>query len=322
MVTEPNALNWIMLSFVTAALEAVTAALTKVSARAANHMIVGMVMRMIMAAAVLPFAIVSSTEMPWGDQQFWTSLVISGGLNTITTALYIRAIGEGDISVGVPLLNFTAMFLLGSSFLFLGETPSPQGFGGVVLLGIGAYMMNASQARLGIWAPVRALLTNNTSRAMLIIALLWSVSSVFDKRGIQASSPLIWVSATNALIAMVFAVTVVAKYSRLDRSNTSPSPPYAPVGTSKVIGGVTSLSHAVGHVPHIVIALGLVNAVASVCQMQAFAIGLVSYVVAIKYTSAIAAVVIGAVFFGEREFRSRLAGTLVMVIGTSLILLS
>ncbi len=70
-------------------------------------------------------------EIPVIGDGFWGALLVSGGLNTVTTILYMKALKLSDLSVTVPMVTFTPLFLLVTSPLIVGEFP-----GGLEFLGL------------------------------------------------------------------------------------------------------------------------------------------------------------------------------------------
>ncbi len=86
---------------------------------------------------------------------FWPAVFISGFLLTIATLLYIKAIKVSDLSLAVPMLAFTPLFLLITSFLILGEVPKPLGFIGVILIVVGSYVINFKHKKEGYGEPFK-----------------------------------------------------------------------------------------------------------------------------------------------------------------------
>src|SRR5574341_93981 len=133
---------------------------------------------------LLPFI-----EIPPLDGQFWTLLFIAGSLDTVTTVLYMKAIRYSDLSITAPMITFTPLFLLITSPLIVGEFPNFIGLTGVCLIVAGSYLLNIKERNNGYLAPFRKLLKEKGPKLMLIVALIWSITSNFDKIGVQKSSP-------------------------------------------------------------------------------------------------------------------------------------
>lgn len=228
---------------------------------------------------------------------FWPALLCGAALNILAAVLYMKAIGAGDLSLSVPLVSFTPLFLLLTSPLLVGEVPDASGILGVLLIVAGAYLLNIGQWRRGWSAPMRALLRERGARLMLAVALLWSLTANIDKIGLQNSSPLFWAVAINAAIALGMLPLVVALRAR--RGAGSAKLPWAHLLLVGLCGGLTTL-----------------------CQMGAISLTQVPYVIAVKRLSILFTALAGLLLLGERGLRERLSGILVMLAGVLVLALA
>lgn len=234
-------------------------------------------------------------EIPELSGEFWLALVIGGGLNLLALLLFMRAIQASDLSAAVPLIAFTPLFLLLTSPLLVGEFPGSWGLGGVLLIVIGAYLLNLRERHQGYLAPLRAILTNPGPRLMLAVAFIWSLTSNIDKIGVQHSSPFVWGAAINLLMAGALLPAVLLRMRgglRLSRS----------------------------HLP-VLLPIGLFNALTLIFQFLALTLTLVPYVIAVKRSSTLISVIMGHYLFGEIGLRERLGGASLMFLGLVLIIL-
>lgn len=235
--------------------------------------------------------------LPLPDFQpgFWWAVLISGSINLIVTPMYMRAIQTSDLSLVMPLITFTPLFLLITSPLILGEFPSLMGLGGMVLIVLGAYTLNLNRIKEGFWQPILALGKEKGPRLMLLVAFLWSISSNVDKIGMEASSP---VHYAGGLIAfLVIGLTPVVLW----RSPT-------PVTKTKKHFLPLAL-------------LGICSGLVLVFQMLAMELTLVAYVISIKRASVGLSVIWGYLIFGEKHLKNRLPAVLLMLAGVVLITL-
>lgn len=220
---------------------------------------------------------------------FWPALAASAGLNAAAFVLYFRALAASDLSLTVPMLTLTPILLLGSSPLMLGEFPSLGGLAGVLLVTAGSYALRLSEARRGWLRPFAALLSERGPREMLLVAVIWSVSANLDKVGVVRSSPLFWLLAVFALIALGLTPSALG-FLRADGP-----PALARLRDAGLVG--------------------LFEAASTALQMVALTMAIVPYVIAVKRLSAVFGVLLGAMIFGERGLRERLAGVALMVAG-------
>jgi len=285
-------MTWIVLSVLTALFESGKDALGKKGLERADEYIVACSWRVLALPFLLPLLAVSGR--PALGSSFWPALLVSGGLNVVTAVAYMRAIRLSDLSVTVPLVAFTPLFLLLTSPLLLGEVPGPLAAIGIVLIVSGSYLLHFGDRRRGVLAPFRALLRESGPRWMLAVALLWSITANVDKIGVRNSSPLFWAISVNAFIACGL---LPLGWYRLRRN------------PGQLEGNAATL-----------LAVGLCGALTSLSQMNAISLAMVPYVIAIKRTSILFSVLWGHWFFGEAGFRQRLAAAAVMLAGVILIL--
>lgn len=231
------------------------------------------------------------TGMPKIEQDFLFALPIVVSLNLITTVLYMKALKESDISLTIPLISLTPLFMLVTSPLILYEYASFYGVLGVIFIVLGAYSLNIRKMDQGTLAPFKALLTEKGPRLMLAVAFIWSITGNYDKIGVLNSSPIFWAIAVNLLIA-VFLLPFLIKKSKF----------------KEISPNLRTL-----------LPIGFFLALMSVFQMTAISLTLVSYVIAIKRTGALISVFFGYLFFKEKNIRERAIGALLMVIGVILI---
>lgn len=229
------------------------------------------------------------------NNQFITSLIVSGMINTAAAILYHRAISKGDISVVVPMLSFTPLFLLIMSPIIVGEFPTFKGLIGILLIVFGSYTLNLDFRKEGFLFPLRSLLKNKATRYMLIVAFIWSISANFDKKGIESSSILQYIFFINLFVTIGTTIFSLKKgkllfaSTRRERKNLF------------LVGILTSL----GYLFH----------------MIALSMTLVAYVIALKRTAGMITVLLGYFFLKEKNIKERLLGSSIMFLGVLFIVL-
>lgn len=281
---------WMLLAMLTAVAESAKDILSKQRLRQADEYLVAWAWRCFALPCLLPPLLFLS--LPPLGPEFWHALLLSGSLNVVATVLYMKAIKASDLSLTVPMVAFSPLFLLLTSPLMLGETPDASGIAGVVLIVGGAYRLGAGESRAGLLAPLRALLAERGPRLMLLVALIWSVSANFDKIGVRNSSPLLWAAALNMFIAAALLPLVLQRRR----------------GRRLLPDGLKGL-----------FLIGTAGGVGSICQMTAFNLTLVPYVIAIKRTSILMSSLWGHLCLGEAGLRQRVPAVLLMVAGVALL---
>ncbi|MEL7142840.1 MAG: EamA family transporter [Cyanobacteria bacterium J06643_4] len=235
---------------------------------------------------------------------FWLALLVGGSLNILAFTLYVRALKLADLSLTVPLVTLTPLFLLVTSPLLVAEWPTIADAVGVLLLVVGSYVLNltaesvpssAGSMRNAI-APLLAMAQNPGSRLMLCVAFIWSITSNFDKIGVVNSSPLLWAIALFFVIAAGMVPFVFLRPG---------SKGFLPLLSQWKLLTIT----------------GGFNAVGITFQMLALPLAPVAQVIAVKRMSALLSVLFGHFFFGEKGLSARLLGAGIMVAGVAIMAL-
>jgi len=285
---------WFIFAILTAFFESLKDVFSKKNLKNIDEYIVSLSLRLFALPFLIP--LLFFIEIPSLGNQFWIALLIGGSLNVITTILYMKAIKYSDLSITVPMVTFTPLFLLMTSPLIVGEFPNFIGLIGVLLIVFGSYTLNIKQRHEGYFTPFKALLKERGPKLMLLVAFIWSITSNFDKIGVRNSSPIFWVIAINVFITLVIFPIMLYKSQRSIQQISTSYKTLLPIG--------------------------LFGALTLIFQMTAINLTLVAYVISIKRTSAIMSVLFGYLIFKEKGIKERLLGATIMVIGVLFITLS
>ena len=138
---------WLVFAFLTAFFESMKDVFSKKSLKDVDEYIVALALRLFSLPFLLP--LLFFVEMPDLGEKFWVTLFVAGALNVLATILYMKAIKHSDLSVAVPMITFTPLFLLATSPLIVGEFPNFIGFVGVILIVLGSYTLNIKERHKG-----------------------------------------------------------------------------------------------------------------------------------------------------------------------------
>ena len=233
------------------------------------------------------------TGIPVLGPAFGNALAVTAAVLTFASVLYFKAIKYADLSLAIPMMAFTPMFLLISSPLILGELPGGMSVVGIVLSVGGSYILHFRDRSIGCFEPFKSLIREKGPRYMLCVAAIYSISANMDKIGVMNSSPLMWIASVNSLLALTFGLIVIRRNLKfLEQIKT---------------------------VWPFLILIGLCNAAAAIFQMTAVKMTLVPYLIAVKRTSIVMSSLFGFIFFKEKGIRERLAGVALMVAGVFMI---
>ncbi len=284
---------WIILSVVTAITFALSSSYTKaLSDRAHTYVLTWSLMTLSLPWTLL---VVWYEGVPEIGEGFLFAALLSVVTNLVAVTMQVRALSISPLSLTVPFLAFTPLFMLLTGWVVLREAPNPQGLAGILLIVAGAYAINLDKIRGGILAPIKAITREPGSRLMLIVAFIWSISSVYDKVATVNSSPAFY----SSFFSVVYGVL------------------YIPL----LVVGLRKMPLPRGTTPRLFL-LGFVFAVMIMAQMMAIEMTLASYVIAIKRTGMVMGVVLGYYLFKERNLRFRLVGAALMSAGVVVIALA
>eukprot|EP01135_Chromosphaera_perkinsii_P005516 Nk52_evm65s352 gene=Nk52_evmTU65s352 len=179
------------------------------------------------------------------DRIFLVAVLFSGVVNYITSLLYLTALQVAPLSLTVPYLSFTPVFLLFAGTIILNEYPTVQGTIGVLIVCFGAYILGISSdnrkelsvdnssmdngddllgriSRVLSSAAVNLLSVWNVkgSRYCLIVAALWSISASLDKLGTIHGSALFYSFFIHSCITIPAFVQFHCRDSPMVRGST------------------------------------------------------------------------------------------------------
>lgn len=233
-------------------------------------------------------------DIPTLDRTFWLTLLLLLPLEITALILYVKAIRLSPLSLSVPFLALSPVFILFIAFFVLGETPTRGGVAGVFLIALGAYLLNAEASKFGPLGPLKAITKEPGSMLMIAVAVIYSVTATLGKVAIEHSNPVFFGFFYPFILTLVLTVILLKKGR---------------------IKGVVSR-------PATFLPIGLCNAVMVVSHFVALGMTQVAYLISVKRTSLVFSVLYGSLLFGEVNLRERLLGTVVMAAGVALIALS
>jgi drug/metabolite transporter (DMT)-like permease len=236
---------------------------------------------------------------PWPPLSavFWGWIAVSLPLELIAMWLYMLAIRDAPLSLTLPYLAFTPVFNTLTAYLLLGETVSWRGFSGILLVVLGAWLLNLEAAQPGIrrkvLAPFRAITRERGSRLMLMVAAIYSLTSATSKAAMLQVTPGFF----GAFYFVLLGTASVLLFASRDLTSW------------RALG-----RHRVAH-----LGIGLFMAAMVVTHFYAIAHIEVAYMVAVKRTSLLFGMLYGAWLFGETGLQKNLVAGMFMVLGVLLI---
>lgn len=206
--------------------------------------------------------------------------------------LYMRALKICHLSLCVPFLAFTPVFLIFTGWLILGEGLNRWGVLGTCLIAGGSYFLGLGPGRRGVWAPFQALARQLGARLMLMVATLYSLTAALFKLAILHSDPLFF----GAAYPLTFTGLMLAGYP-LSRARAWPL-----LGRSGWW-----------------LAAGFCFALSTLSLAGGVKLAPITYLVAVKRLSLLISVALGGLWLRERPILPRLVAATLMCAGVALI---
>lgn len=233
--------------------------------------------------------------VPWPelDRTFWTCVAVGLPLELGALLLYMRAIRISPLSLTVPFLAFTPMFVIFTGNILLGERLNAWGIAGIFLIVTGSYIMNISKAK-GQWiAPFKSILKEQGSWLIILASLIFSFTSTIGKVGILHSSPQFF-AACYFLLFIAFLLMIFPLMPRAKLKNIIKRP-----------------------LPGVII--GMVMALMIFCHTYAISLVQAAYMLSVKRSSLLFGVILGALVFNEEGIGERFFGAIIMLAGVCVI---
>ena len=151
-------------------------------------------MALVRLLGAVPFLVLVGIclSLPTLTWPFWFIVAAMLPLETAAMLLYMRALRISHLSLCVPFLAFTPVFLILTGWLVLGERLNHWGIAGIVLIAFGSYILGLGldgKNRIGFLAPLKALASERGARYMLAVAALYSCTAALYKAAILHSAP-------------------------------------------------------------------------------------------------------------------------------------
>jgi drug/metabolite transporter (DMT)-like permease len=287
--------SWILWALLSAFMTASNDTLTKKVLFAHNEYLIAW-LRLLWAFPLLSVTLLF-IPAPTLDSTFFLAFLSALPLEVTATVFYVKALKISPLSLTVPFLSLTPIFLIIVPYLIIGESISFPGVAGVIMIALGGYTLNINEARKGFFAPLRAIGKEQGSLYMIAVALIYSVTATLGKLAIQHSSPLFFGILYYSALAVV--MTPIALFKNRQKMRLWPR------------GGAIKAS----------VVPGFCHAISIGAHMIAISLTQVAYMISVKRLSLLIGVVFGYLFFKETNIGERFLGTLLMIIGFAFIVL-
>ncbi|HYW46971.1 MAG TPA: EamA family transporter [Bryobacteraceae bacterium] len=226
---------------------------------------------------------------------FLVYLVLDVGLITCVMWLYFRALQISPLSLCIPFLAFTPVFLIPTGFVLLGEIPKPLKLLGVALIVVGSLVMHRRLFAQGWMAPVKAVIREKGSRYMLLVSFIFSITNPLDKKLVVMSD--IYTESVAYGVGLCISFFLLGKLQKADFA-----------AAARANFRWISLA-------------GLLDAVSLLFQLASYSYLAVVITVSIKRAGIILSVFSGWLFFRERGITDKVIAASVMFCGVLILYL-
>jgi len=244
--------------------------------------------------------------IPEIDSRFWVAMIITGVINAISFPMLFRAYEVGEFSSVYSMILLTPVFLVATSFVFLGETPSLFGVGGILLTVLGLRMITRKNSNKSAVPDFK-----KGNMLGMGVAFLWSISVNFDKLATVYSDRFFAPASVLAAVAIGTAIYLLIRHGKLLVTKKPTSDNKEVINSKKLFIGFGGL-----------LLLGVVMATGNVLHNSALLAGLASYTIAIKRLGVLMGIVWGWLFFKEKDISKKFLGAAIAISGVLAILFS
>ena len=290
-------MNWFVLSLAAAYFFSTGDVLSKLLLRDNDEWTSGCAISLASLPFLIPLLIVRGTFLPSRELILLVCILIP--FEVFAYYLYLKAIRISPLSLSIPYLSFTPVFTILTAGILLGETIAFQGIVGILMVTVGAYVLNIELYVQHPLAPLKAAFQSRGARYMLSVSLIWSLTSTLGKKGVQLSDP---VFCGVFYMTCVSSAMLAIESWRLSRNAATVD-----------LRGRNTIWLLLG---------GLATALATMAHYHAIKLAPVSYMMAVKRTSLIFSVLYGGLIFKEPHIRLRLLGASIMLSGVVVLYLA
>ena len=223
----------------------------------------------------------------------------SGFIHFIYWLFLTNSYKKGDLSHVYPIMRSSPALVLITAVLFLDEQVSVQGICGILLVTVGVYIINMKRIRTAeLLEPIKSIANDRSTRFAFLTLISVAAYSIVDKMAVSHIHPILF-TFVHLLCGMCYYtpyILLTKKIAMIQREWQS--------GWRRII------------------ASGVLGIIGYMLILVSFTVERVSYIVGLRQTSIVFAVLMGSHFLKEKHKGIRLAGSLIIFGGGFLISLA
>jgi drug/metabolite transporter (DMT)-like permease len=238
--------------------------------------------------------ILSPTEL---NPSFWTNIFFAALLDMAGTLFLVMSLAKTDLSIFGPLNAYKVVISMFLAMIFIGEIPSLQGFIGVGVIVLGSYFLFPASGNINKSRLLHLVLERGVQYRFLSILLL-SIGTLPLKQAVVIGDAL----ATTVFWCLIgFPLAIIAHTVFLKDNFKS------------------NFVQSKNNLPEFIYLGGLIFLMQYI-TMIVFSQLLIAYSLALFQLAMVLQVFLGYRIFNEKHIMRRLAASMVMIVGSLLIL--
>jgi uncharacterized membrane protein len=223
-------------------------------------------------------------------------ILVSGFIHFLYWYFLAKTLENGDLSLVYPIMRSSPAVVLIFSITILGESVSPLGITGIVLVALGVYSIGMQYISLSELArPIRAMRHDRATQFALLTLLTVAAYSLVDKVAVGQMNPVIF-----AFIYPWVSLSLFTAYIHKTKNS-----------------GDLRREWALHKFP--ILICGVLSIFGYFLILMAFTIERVSYIVGLRQLSIVFAVLLGGHILKEKNKLIRISASLIIFLGAYLI---
>lgn len=245
----------------------------------------------------LPFLSVISIQPL--NQTFWLNIFLASVFDVLGWMLLVMSLSKTDLSVLGPLNAYKVIFSLLFAIAFLNEIPNLQGIIGVFVIIVGSFFLTPAVGHTQ-WGKISSLLKEKGVQARFLSILLFSIGTVFLKNAVMIGGPL---SSVVFWSLIGLPLVMICNHLVLPQSFKSGLP-----AAKAELATILSVGVMIFAMQYLTLVL--------ISHM------LVAYALALFQLGMVLQVFIGYKVFKEKDIGRKLIASIVMMLGSVMVLLA
>lgn len=285
---------WIVFAFGSAIFAGLTAILAKCGIKQTDSTVATAVRTIVVLifSWIMVFIVGSQSGIGSISVRSWIFLILSGLATGASWLCYFRALQLGDVNKVVPIDKSSVILTILLAFIILREEITPAKAAGVVLVGVGTFLM-IEKKDVAEKKPAKKSWIFYAAGS----AVFASLTSILGKIGISEVESNLG-TAIRTVVVLIMAWVMVFVTKKADTVKSIPKKELVFIGLS-----------------------GLATGGSWLCYYKALQDGAASVVVPIDKLSIVVTVVFSYIVFKEKLSKKGLAGLLIIVAGTLIMLI-